>query len=242
MYNAILILFLIGHILGDFYFQWTSLAAEKNESMRKLLLHCLIYLIAMGIVTIPIFNIITLKYAVFIAVAHLIVDFLKFRLKYKYINEKNKEVKVYILDQIIHIAVIVVFVILMAIFEERINYEDYFSYDNFIYFSKFISWLLMILIIINPCKITVRKVLSGFTVDDKDEGKPNAGALIGILERGIVLTLLSVGQYAAIGFVLTAKSIARYKKMSEDIAFAEYYLIGTLLSNLLVILPYILIF
>lgn len=49
-------------------------------------------------------------------------------------------------------------------------------------------------------------------------------------------------QYAAIGFALTAKSLARYKRISEDAQFAEYYLIGTLLSNLLVILFYIFIF
>ena len=39
-------------------------------------------------------------------------------------------------------------------------------------------------------------------------------------------------QYSAVGLVLTAKSIARYDRISKDQSFAEYYLLGTLLSTI----------
>jgi Protein of unknown function (DUF3307) len=55
------------------------------------------------------------------------------------------------------------------------------------------------------------------------------GAVIGILERVIVVALVLVGQYAAIGLVVTAKTIARFRQL-EDRQFAEYYLLGTLAS------------
>jgi hypothetical protein len=55
------------------------------------------------------------------------------------------------------------------------------------------------------------------------------GAVIGILERLIVVSLVLVGQYAAIGLVVTAKTIARFRQL-EDRQFAEYYLLGTLAS------------
>ena len=42
-------------------------------------------------------------------------------------------------------------------------------------------------------------------------------------------------QFGLIGFVLTAKSIARFKQM-EDKNFAEKYLIGTLTSFLIVLI------
>lgn len=48
-------------------------------------------------------------------------------------------------------------------------------------------------------------------------------------------------QYAAMGLVLTAKSIARYDKITKDERFAEYYLLGTLLSTASVVLCKILI-
>ena len=46
-----------------------------------------------------------------------------------------------------------------------------------------------------------------------------------------MLIFISIGQYSAIGLVLTAKSIARYDKIAKDPEFAEYYLLGTLLST-----------
>lgn len=38
--------------------------------------------------------------------------------------------------------------------------------------------------------------------------------------------------YSAVGLVLTAKSIARYDRISKEQEFAEYYLLGTLLSTI----------
>ena len=65
-------------------------------------------------------------------------------------------------------------------------------------------------------------------------GIPRAGALIGLLERALTLTLVLAGEYTAIALVLTAKSIARYKEL-QDQKFAEYYLVGTLSSILFAI-------
>jgi hypothetical protein len=61
------------------------------------------------------------------------------------------------------------------------------------------------------------------------------GRLIGILERLMIFGLALSGQYGAIGFVLTAKSIVRFKEM-ENRQFAEYYLVGTLFSSLIALL------
>ena len=51
----------------------------------------------------------------------------------------------------------------------------------------------------------------------------------------IIAILLLNNQFGAMGFVLTAKSIARFKQM-EDKNFAEKYLIGTLTSLFIVLL------
>jgi len=57
----------------------------------------------------------------------------------------------------------------------------------------------------------------------------NAGLYIGWLERSLVLTALLLQSPATIGLILTAKSIARYPEFKSE-RFAEYFLIGTLLS------------
>jgi len=56
--------------------------------------------------------------------------------------------------------------------------------------------------------------------------------LIGYLERVLILTFTLVGSYAAVGFVLAAKSIFRFGELnkSNDRSMTEYVLIGSLVS------------
>ena len=61
------------------------------------------------------------------------------------------------------------------------------------------------------------------------------GRTIGALERGLALTLVLLGEYTAVGWIIAAKSLARFKAL-EDREFAEYFLIGTLASFLLALL------
>jgi hypothetical protein len=55
------------------------------------------------------------------------------------------------------------------------------------------------------------------------------GATIGALERLLIVAFVLVGAEAAVGFVIAAKTIARFKQL-DDRGFAEYYLLGTLAS------------
>ncbi|MFQ8600150.1 MAG: hypothetical protein ACLSAP_05910 [Oscillospiraceae bacterium] len=55
--------------------------------------------------------------------------------------------------------------------------------------------------------------------------------MIGVIERGLVAILILAGQLGAVGFVVAAKSLARFKQL-EDKDFAENYLVGTMLSFL----------
>jgi hypothetical protein len=57
----------------------------------------------------------------------------------------------------------------------------------------------------------------------------NAGMYIAWLERFLILTVLLLRSPATAGLVLTAKAIARYPEF-KHVRFAEYFLVGTLLS------------
>ncbi|MEE0200849.1 MAG: hypothetical protein U0I51_09925 [Muricomes sp.] len=101
------------------------------------------------------------------------------------------------------------------------------------------SWITAVLMIHKPANIAISKMLSVYRPKDKDSGRKenyNAGRFIGTIERFIMLVFISLGQYAAIGLVLTAKSIARYDKIAKVPEFAEYYLLGTLLSTMAVVI------
>ncbi|WP_026567435.1 DUF3307 domain-containing protein [Bacillus sp. UNC41MFS5] len=69
-----------------------------------------------------------------------------------------------------------------------------------------------------------------FTVFSKHD--LSRGKLIGYIERLLVLLLTFYSAYPAIGFIVAAKSIARFKQM-DDRDWAEYFLLGTLTSMFL---------
>ncbi len=268
MSSALLLTYLIGHILGDYYFQSDEVASSKDYNIKALNKHGLIYLITMLLVTFPIYsygfyNLNIVVAAIIISLIHYLLDLIK---KNKQIDadQKNMEnslkIKSYITDQLLHILTILILTFLVENTKLFENFNGPFikftannltvlplaefvqHISNFSY-SDILSWILAILIIIKPIQITIKIVLNNYKPDEKkeDNSLSNAGALIGVLERCIIFLLLASNQYAAIGFVLTAKSVARYNKIAEEHKFAEYFLLGTLLSTLLVIITYIIV-
>lgn len=78
----------------------------------------------------------------------------------------------------------------------------------------------------------VDRFLSSYKDTDstkKSMGLSGAGKKIGQVERAIILTLALMGEFGTISFVFVAKSMARFEQLKER-QFAEYYLLGTLLS------------
>ena len=115
-------------------------------------------------------------------------------------------------------------------------------------------WTLItgMLLVLSESNLVVRGVLNLVRVwptvsgrsDEDDIGEENgsneadrsmysdqsaSGAVIGALERALVALLILNGHFGAVGFVIAAKGLARFKKL-EDKCFAEYFLVGTLLS------------
>ena len=60
-------------------------------------------------------------------------------------------------------------------------------------------------------------------------GPEAAAYAIGAFERLLIVTFVLVNAIAAVGFVIAAKTLARFKQL-DDRGFAEYYLLGTLAS------------
>jgi hypothetical protein len=74
------------------------------------------------------------------------------------------------------------------------------------------------------------------TANGIDTQEYNTGRVIGILERWLMyLVVLATNNLTAIAFIIAAKGLARMKQLEEKV-FAEYMLIGTLLSMLSAVL------
>ncbi len=72
----------------------------------------------------------------------------------------------------------------------------------------------------------------------KQGGLRLGGMIIGALERTLVLTIVLLGEFGAIGLILAAKGLIRYGEIKEarNQKVAEYVLIGTMLSMLWAVL------
>src|SRR5260221_22459 len=89
--------------------------------------------------------------------------------------------------------------------------------------------------------VLIRGVLELPTLQMRRDEDRTAGAIdvargraVGSLERALALTMVLLGDYAAVGWIIAAKSLARFKQL-EDREFAEYFLVGTLASFLLAV-------
>lgn len=100
-------------------------------------------------------------------------------------------------------------------------------------FSKSFSiplFILAVLLCLKPANIFIKLILEKYQVGESESCNniKNAGALIGNLERLLTIIFVIIGQYEAIGFIVAAKSILRFK--DTDTAKTEYVLAGTFLS------------
>ena len=62
--------------------------------------------------------------------------------------------------------------------------------------------------------------------------KHSASEMIGYVERVIVLLIVAAGNLQALAFFFVAKGLARSKKLEEDPKWANYFLLGSLISFL----------
>lgn len=246
MFNVYLILLLIAHILADFYIQTDKMTHRKDKSFKWVLIHCLYYLVIMLMVGLPVISVNVIIAAITASAFHLLIDVLKF-MYISYIKNKRKmtqiiERNIFFIDQLLHFVCLIGIAFWWVQSNNQINELnaiDYFFSVAGVSESIFIKWVFALLVIHKPTNIAIQKLLLIYkpisSIGDK-ESINNAGRFIGTVERIIMLIFLSIEQYSAIGLVLTAKSIARYDKISKEKNFAEYYLLGTLISTVSVII------
>lgn len=245
MFKMFFLILFLGHIIGDFYLQNTAMARGKLNKPKCFILHTVLYSLAIFLVCIPIWNCEYILPIVMLSISHAAIDGMKAVINRGKLLSTcvNRDMIFFLIDQFLHVVCIVIVSIYMT--------KEAFLITT----NRTVSWLihlnvdyifvikLLILLLgnIRPCNILIKSTVQFYKPKDekKDDnqtsGNDGAGATIGVLERYLITFFAVNGEYSLIGLILTAKSIARFSKLSEDKEFAEYYLMGTLLSVLLVI-------
>lgn len=223
------------HLIGDYYLQTDEMAQLKKESLMITVKHGLYY--ALPFLLLPLLFSDVLGLTLLAIMVHFFIDLVKYQMEKKNKHGWAKRVQakeIYVLDQMVHLLSLF---FISGLVSTSIHP---FMISLPLNTSFFLGVLPAILFLFKPANITFKLLFGRFSPEEKDlVSIKGAGAVIGSLERLLMLIFLSLGQFSAVGLIMTAKSIARYDKISKDPVFAEYYLIGTLYSILVTVFLYL---
>ncbi|MGG6831332.1 UNVERIFIED_CONTAM: DUF3307 domain-containing protein [Streptococcus canis] len=216
--NPVLTLFLICHVLSDYQLQSQRMADQKEADLAYFGDHIIGVSIPLICLTLIIPQVWLMS--LLIMTSHALIDWLKPKVA-SYLNWKREWI--FLLDQCLHIGISLFSGLRLA----GVTLPSWLP-------APLLLTVLFILLITKPTNIIFKLFFGKYQPDqgEKMDTIIGAGATIGNLERIVIGICMIMGQFASIGLVFTAKSIARYNKISENPAFAEYYLIGSLFSIL----------
>lgn len=219
---------LTAHLLGDFVFQPRKWVEKRHTRIFYLLIHIGVHVILLSLVFLP-DPIDKWQVILFVASSHLAIDSLKIWLEKK---RNKRSICAFIVDQFLHIAVLVA-----VVFYEYGWPQTLLSELNY---NKLMLYVIALLMTIFVTPTMLRLFFNKWEAENKFYNKESttlmdAGMIIGILERLIIVLFIQVGFLAGIGFLLAAKSIFRFGDLTnaKDTKFTEYVLVGTLASFML---------
>jgi len=225
----LLLLLLFAHLLGDFYFQplsWVKDRLQRHYKSAKLQLHVSVHML-LSLTAILIWqwgygwshdSLMAVMLALLIGLSHFLIDVAK--------SYSSNGLAAFILDQLAH-----VFLLLLL-------WSAY--TDNWQWWPPALPEQSMLiglayLLVLTPASVLIGQLLRSWRPELLAlpiQGLLAGGHYIGMLERALLLTFVLLDQFAAVGFLLAAKSIFRFGDLSraQDMKLTEYVLLGTLLS------------
>lgn len=217
MNSTLFLSLVLAHIIGDFYLQ-TDKCCEQKETRKFKSWFLYVHAITTGLLSWIIAPSCSFGlWALMIAVSHFAIDAVKIHCP--------KGLWSFVIDQLFHLSILAA----ISTIYDTTKELPFQMIDSPSSFSTPLL-ILAILLCIKPANILIKLILEKYQVGESVscDNIKNAGALIGNLERLLTIVFVLLGQFEAIGFIVAAKSILRFK--DTDTAKTEYVLAGTFLS------------
>ena len=223
----------LAHLAGDFVFQSKKWVEDRNKNGYKskyLYLHILVHFFLLLLFFINELQTV-LGYIFLIVVSHFLIDLGKIYLEK---TTRYSQLGLFLTDQLLHVAVL--FGVVLIQFPELLIV-------SVISVEKVMLCAIALLLITSVTSIGMKMFFRNWSESfkkktRKKESLKNAGNVIGIIERLLVVLFINIGFFEGIGYLLAAKSIFRFGDLTnaKDRKLTEYILSGTLISFTIAIL------
>jgi hypothetical protein len=233
---------LLAHVLGDFPLQTGRMVRGKIDFRPGAFLHHTLIHLVVSAAALAVFTPLSLGQATTLAalallvLGHLGLDFAKSAAVRRKPSLDGS--LLYVTDQLLHVAVVALAAAVAvqtaaptaSVFTLWLEARD-----------TVLVYLVVIAATVFPAGYLIRYLLQPLSRQlaasrdyqtqpyDSLKGLSNAGLYLGWLERGLLVIAFAMGSFTAVGLIIGAKSVARFPEFKSR-AFAEYFLIGTLIS------------
>lgn len=219
-------------------------------------MHALVYLIITLLCSLYYFSFNSLLFILVLTASHFTIDFVKSIIVSKN-SLRQYSISIFLVDQFLHLSAIITASAYISnhytppsiLNPVIIGIKGLLPLQGVVLTYSMKVFLTMILILVDLWGVGVfirlffnylkykspevkykKNIESGIIIiPQQNGGTRDGGFLIGILERLFIITSIVLLKPEFIGFVLTAKSIARFKKFDDD-SFVEIFIIGTFIS------------
>ncbi|MDY0090181.1 MAG: DUF3307 domain-containing protein [Flavobacteriaceae bacterium] len=218
---------LLAHLAGDFVFQpkkWVEDRSKNGYKSVYLYLHIAVHFLLLILLFAAELQAV-FSYILLIVLSHFLIDLGKI-----YLERTNRfsTLTLFITDQLLH------FSVLTGVVFWRFSEVSFLSVISV---EKLLLYIIALLLITSVTSIAMKLFFSKWNESFKKktqrkESLKNAGNIIGITERLLVVLFINIGFFEGIGYLLAAKSIFRFGDLTnaKDRKLTEYILSGTLIS------------
>ncbi|AEE97428.1 DUF3307 domain-containing protein [Mahella australiensis] len=226
--RLVLALLLLSHGFADFVAQTDKMVTDKTYGYRAAYVkHFFANFITSFVLMLPFMSLYVLTILLLLSLMHIFIDFMGYRRQHAINNVPG-----FFIDQACHIFLIIIAWLVMRYSVAMPFSNAYINTDILSRYGDIACIAVVYLYVIFGGAVFMKKIMRHPLIKISQQEVAGVGRYIGMLERAIIMTLVLFDAMTAMAFVLTAKSLARYKEL-DDKAFAEYYLMGTLASTLI---------
>jgi hypothetical protein len=241
-YYQVFLALLLAHVLGDFPLQTGRMVRGKaGFQPGAFLRHSAVHLVV-STAALIVFTPLSFRHgAPWAAIGLLVTGHLALDLTKSAVIRRYPDVDgalLYVSDQLLH--VVIVAVAAAVALQAALPAPEMLGFWT-AHREAVLAYLVIVAATVFPAGYLIRYLLQPLSrqlaasrddqVLQKDslEGLSNAGLYLGWLERGLLVIAFAMGSFTAVGLIIGAKSVARFPEFKSR-AFAEYFLIGTLIS------------